>query len=303
MGFAWKAPDGLILPGEEWRPPAAVRGVVAGVHGMGAEARDFAPLAERLAAEGMVVYALNLRGQGHDPHPARRGHFLEPGVLCAEIAAFVAEMAARHPGCPVFLCGESMGALLSSRALALGVARVDGVVLSVPVVDLRRPTPWTTQTALRVASWLWPTGRFSPSWFVAGTRKPLPVSRDEAHLHRLRNSAQSIRAYTFRFLHAMGELMREVRALAPQLRVPCLVLGGGRDVYISPDQLTAWFGEIGAADKSLRIFPDGHHCLWNDLDRDAVVETVTAWITERADRLAPDGLLPRTEPASGRGVP
>jgi alpha-beta hydrolase superfamily lysophospholipase len=303
MGFAWRALDGVTFPAEEWPAVRPGRGVVIGVPGMGAEAADFGPVGQRLAAEGVPVYAVNLRGQGHDPQSTRRGHFLEPDVLGREIAAFVGEMSARHPGEPVFLCGESLGALLSCRAVALGQTTVDGLILSVPVVDLRRPTPWTARTALRLAAAVWPTGRFSPSWFVSGTKRSLPVSRDEAHLHRLRNSAHSIRVYTFRFLHAMGGLMREVRELAPRLQTPCLVLGGGCDVYITPQQLQAWFAEIAATDKSLRIFPEGHHCLWNDLDRAEVLETVADWMAQRVVREPSGGPPPQTPPASGRGVP
>jgi alpha-beta hydrolase superfamily lysophospholipase len=205
----------------------------------------------------------------------------------AEIAAFAREVTGRHAGLPVFLCGESMGALLVCRAVASRQIAVDGVILSAPVVALRRPTPAPVRTVLRWAARLVPRMRFRHSWFVSGKKETLPVTRDQDHLQRIRSAPHAIPAFTVHFLHAMGDLITSCGEAARGMTVPCLVLAAGRDVFLDADQVEAWFREIASTDKTLRVYPDAYHCLWNDFDRDAVLQDIAEWLEARLPAKAP----------------
>ena len=48
-----------------WRPPRKVRGVITMVPGFNSHSGYYAWPAEQLAARGLAVYALDLRGRGH----------------------------------------------------------------------------------------------------------------------------------------------------------------------------------------------------------------------------------------------
>lgn len=281
MQFAWTAPDGDVFPCEKWPPPPAPRGVLVCVHGMGGAAEEFGPLAERAAATGLVAYGINLRGQGNDPHEGRRGHYLDVPAMCDEIAAFVREVTALHAGLPIFLCGESMGALLVSRAVAARHIAVDGMILSAPVVELRKPMPRPVREALRLLAWMAPALRLNHSVFVSGKKEPLPVTRDEDYLRRIRAAPHAIRAYSLHFLNAMGDLIASSPSTAGQLTVPCLVLAGGCDVFLRSEQVESWFGLIPAEDKTFRLYPSAYHCLWNDWERDAVLADIADWLRPR----------------------
>jgi acylglycerol lipase len=287
MQFAWTAPDGEIFPCEKWEPAGSPRAVLVCVHGMGGAADEFTPLAQRATASGLSCYGLNLRGQGHDPRPDRRGHYLDVPAMCDEIAAFAREVTIRNSGLPVFLCGESMGALLVCRAVASRHIAVEGVILSAPVVALRRPTPTPVRTALRWAARLLPRMRFRHSWLVSGKKETLPVTRDTEYLKRIRSAPHAIRAFTFHFLNAMGELITSCGEAARGLTVPCLVLAAGHDVYLTADQVEEWFRKIASSDKTLRVYPDAYHCLWNDFDRDTVLQDIATWLEARLPAAAP----------------
>ena len=73
----WKTPDGETFPYSIWGAELAMdqrpRAVVVAIHGLSGAARDFEPLGEHLARQGVVTYALELRGQGSDPQSERRG--------------------------------------------------------------------------------------------------------------------------------------------------------------------------------------------------------------------------------------
>ena len=281
MQFDWMAPGGEVFPCERWLPDSAARGVLVCVPGMGGEAQFFEPLAQAVSKEQIACYAMNLRGQGLDPIPTRRGAALDLELLAREINTFAREMRANHPEAEDFwICGESMGALLVAWMLAHG--RFDpmprGAIFSVPVVELKKPTPWHVRQAVRFLAWSVPGVRLHPSLFVSGKSEQLPVTRDEAHLARVRNSPNNIRVFTFRFLAAMGRLMDASPGNAARIETPSLVLAAGQDVFIKPEQVRAWFDKLAAGDKTFRLYPEGHHLLWNDWDKERVLEDILGWL-------------------------
>lgn len=290
MRFAWKAPDGEVFPCESWAPAGTPRGVLVCIHGMGGAADEFEPVAQMAAGADLSCYGLNLRGQGHDPQAPRRGHYLDVPALCDEIAAFTREVAGRHAGLPVFLCGESMGALLVGRAVASKNIKVAGVILSAPVVDLHKPTPWLVREAVRVLARVLPGVRFTHSWFVSGKKEILPVTRDKEYLQRVRSAPYSIPVFTFHFLNALGDLISSSEAMARDITTPCLVLAAGRDVFLREEQVKRWFDHLAAPDKTYRLYAEAYHCLWNDWEREAVLRDIAEWLEARMGRV---GLKPR----------
>lgn len=286
MHFDWTAPDGEIFPCERWSPPGEATGLLICIPGMGGEARFFEPLAQTVAQLGIATCALNLRGQGLDPVTSRRGAILDLETISREINTFIREMRQAHPAArDLWICGESMGALVVTWML--GHRRFDpvprGVIFSVPVVELKKPTPWLIRQAVRFFAWSAPTFRLHPSLFVSGKSEQLPVTRDQAHLERVRNSPNNIRVFTFRFLAAMGALMDASLQLAPQIETPSLVLAAGRDVFIRPGQIDHWFQKIGSPDKTLHLYPEAHHLLWNDWDKDQVLADIKSWLQTRTN--------------------
>ncbi len=254
------------------------------VHGLGGAVVDFQPLVERMVGEGFAVWAPNLRGQGHDPSPMRRGGHLDLPGLANDLAAFATEAVASHPGAPLFWCGESLGALLVGWLAAKGQScGARGAVFSAPVVELRKPTPWFVRQAVRSLAAVWPGGRFRPSWFVSGKTEPLRVTREEGHSAKVREAPHYIPAFSFRFLSRLGELMDDSLGIASHITLPSLVLSAGQDVYIEMRQTRSWFDAIASEDKTLREYPEAFHLLWNDWDRDAVLDDIAAWIADRAD--------------------
>jgi len=284
MQFAWTAPDGDVFPCEKWEAPGTPRGILICVHGMGGSADEFAPLAEMAAKANFSSYGLNLRGQGNDPQTGRRGHYLDVPALCDEIAAFAREVTSRYTGLPIFLCGESMGALLVCRAVASRHIEVDGVILSAPVVELRKPTPPPIREALRWAARLAPRMRFNHSWLVSGKAERLEVTRDLEYLRRIRAAPHAIRAFSFNFLNAIGDLIAASNDSAREMTVPCLVLAAGNDVFLRSEQVEDWFTHIAATDKTYRLYPEAYHCLWNDWEREKVLGDISEWLERHMPR-------------------
>jgi acylglycerol lipase len=284
MSFPWRTHDGEERVAHAW-PSESCRAVVACVHGLSGSGEQFEPLPERLRE--FSFYALDLRGQGRDPVVERRGMALDLETQVRDIASFVAALRSRHGDTPVFLMGESMGALLSANFAARPQAiesSVDGVVLSVPVVGLRREVPRVVRRALVWLAGIFPKAKLAPSRFVNGKSFAPPLTRDTAYQEALRQKPHHIRDYSLRFLSEMGELIDGSHVVAEKVGHPLLVLSAGRDCFVRPHQIQVWFERVASRDKTLRHYPEAYHLLWHDWDREAVVADLRDWLEARSGR-------------------
>lgn len=281
MSFRWRTHDGEERAAHAWTTPSC-RAVVACVHGMSGSGEQFHPLPERL--HGYSFYALDLRGQGRDPVTERRGMALDVETQLRDIDSFVSALRDRHGDTPLFLLGESMGSLLSAAYAGRAPqesARIDGVVLSVPVVGLRREIPAIAKRALAALARLIPRAKLPPSRFINGKSLAPPLTRDTAYQEALREKPHHIRDYSLRFLSELGALIDGSRGLAERLDHRVLVLAAGRDCFVRPEQIESWFHRIPSSDKTLRHYPEAYHLLWHDWDREAVVEDLREWLEAR----------------------
>ena len=276
--FVWDGHDGVTFPGLVWEAAdTKTREHVLCLHGLSGAAADFGPLARHLSAGGFTVWAINLRGQGNDPDPRRRGHFLDPREWRADLANFTREFFADTP---FDLVGESMGALVAVDAVANGALDPRRLVLSVPVTETRAPVPRWAVSLLRQASCLAPRVKLGPMRFVHGKTSIPRLTADDEYMAYLDNIPHRVRGFTLDFLTRFHHLMQEAQQSAGRLEVPTLMLSAGRDVFIRPDQSRAFFDRIAAPEKEYVFYPDSHHLLWHDVDTDDVLARITRWLTE-----------------------
>ena len=216
---------------------------------------------------------------------ARRGMRLDLETQLLDIGHFLAALRRAHSGKPVFLMGESMGSLLSAAYAAQETlppdGEIDGVMLSVPVVALRREVPVFLKRALAFLARHFPEARLSPSRFVNGKTTAPPLTRDTAYQDSLREKPHHLRGFSLGFLAELGELIDNSHQHAARLRHPAMVLAAGNDCFVKPDQISLWFERIPSADKTHNLYPDAYHLLWHDWDRDEVMADIERWLDGR----------------------
>ena len=285
MPFRWTTTDGEPREAIAWAC-ACPSAVVACLHGMSGAAEQFAPLAE--AMPEIAVVATDLRGQGNDSVIARRGVRLDIAAQESDIAAFLSAVRRRHPASPIFLMGESMGSLITARfASRYPDAGLAGVILSVPVVALKRSVPRPVAQIVRAIGQFAPRLRCTPSVFVNGKTKSPPLTRDKAYQDAIRTKPHFIKAFTFRFLSELGDLIESSGEMASRIQTPSLTLAAGQDCFVNEEQIRTWHERIPGNGKTLSIYPDAFHLLWHDWDRDQVLGDIREWINATIGR--PDG--------------
>ena len=285
MRFPWRTHDGENREAHAW-PATDPRAVVACVHGLSGSGEQFHPLPARLGRYSF--YALDLRGQGSDPVEARRGMALDLETQLRDIRQFLAALRQAHEGKPLFLMGESMGSLLTAAYASQETlppdGEIDGVLLSVPVVGLRREVPGFLKRALAFLARYFPEARLSPSRFVNGKTTAPPLTRDTAYQDSLREKPHHLRGFSLGFLAELGELIDKSHRHAERLRCPALVLAAGNDCFVKPEQISTWFERIPSSDKTHRLYPEAYHLLWHDWDREMVMADIEEWLDGRCER-------------------
>lgn len=270
--------DGTRAPTRLWRARGPERAVVLALHGFDDSRDAWEPAGPVLAARGITVYAPDLRGFGGMPD---RGAWAGAGQLVRDAADEARLVAARHPGVPLYLMGESMGgAVLVCLMAQPGAPRVAGTILLAPAV-------WRLGMGTRATLDLF--AAVAPSWRVTGHELPVHVvaGDDMAAMRRLYFDPLTLRATRMPALSGLASLMDWAADAAPRLRGPALLLYGGRDQLVPPAAMAAlWRGLPAAVRRD--YLPGGYHLLLRSRTRDAALADIAQWIAD-PDRWLPSG--------------
>jgi alpha-beta hydrolase superfamily lysophospholipase len=268
---------GRGLSGYAWRTPNARANVLI-THGFAEYAERYVKhyhgLVPKLNALGFDVYGWDMRGHGRSA--GARG--------VADMNGAVADhRAARRAlsGKPLFLFGHSLGGLVTAASVTEDASGVAGVVLSAPALLITAPAH--LRAIAGMVSVFAPAARLVPPLDVDGlSRIPEEV---EAYRNDPMVSDTRVPAKT-------GATAIDVAERAwtryPAWQTPVLLLHGEKDTATNVEGSKRFAATVPAADKQLVLYPEGRHELLNDLERDAALSVITAWLQQRAPA-APSG--------------
>lgn len=270
--------DRARLPLRSWLPPGEARAVIVAVHGMNDYSNAFDGPGKALAAKGIAVHAYDQRGFGRGPHP---GRWSSTETMAADLRVVARLLAARHPGLPLYLLGESMGgAVAIEAAVHAPPPEVKGVILSAPAVWGRASMPWYQRAVL------WLAYQVAPGWQLTGRGLKIQPSDNIEMLRALSRDPLVIKATRVDVIRGMVDLMDAAQADAPRLPLPALLLYGARDEIIPPEPTWAAVAALPHLGGSQRaaLYANGWHMLLRDLQAQVVIDDIAVWV---ADRSAP----------------
>ena len=254
---AFTASDGENLAVYDWplEEPAAQRGTVLLVHGLGEHAGRYQALAQQFNAWGFAVRGYDQYGHGQSGGP--RGGLTSDLRLLDDLADLIDATRRHMPhGAPLVLLGHSMGGLVAAQLVALNLRPVDALVLSSPALDagLGRAQKLLLATLprllpnLRVGNGLDADGlSHDPAVVAAYRADPLCHDRISARLAR--------------FIADAGPA---TVARAAHWRVPTLLLWAGADRLVNPAGSAAFAAAAPAALVRSQCFDGLYHELFNE---------------------------------------
>lgn len=223
------------------------------IHGYTASTAEVRPLGEYLHARGYTVSAPLLPGHNTSPDDLNRQRW-QNWTTAVERAYQDLKMQCDR----VFVCGESMGGLLTLY-LASEHPEIAGLVLYAP--------------ALRVAN------------HDATMRKARLLHRFIPHVKKQDREPSDAdtrwRGYTVNPVPALvqlGNLQKQVRQRLPHIHQPILIVQGRRDQSIDLQSGEIILREIGSTQKEIHWFDKSTHCVILDCEWERAAEMTLKFI-------------------------
>jgi alpha-beta hydrolase superfamily lysophospholipase len=264
---------GVRIVYDVWTPDISPRAVVVLSHGLGEYARRYDHVAQRFGEAGLVTYVLDHRGHGRSG--GKRMLVRNITEYTADFATLVGIASREHPGLKRVVLGHSMG---GGIVFAYGVERPDDydmMVLSGPAVAAQDQVSPLLAFAAKVLGVIVPGLPVQDLDVNAISRDPAVVAAYNADplVYHGRVPTGIGRA-----LLQVGETMPQ---RAPALTAPLLVVHGSDDRLIPIAGSRRLVESVGSTDVQLKVYPGLYHEVFNEPERDQVLDDVVSWITAR----------------------
>lgn len=268
--------DGLTLRTRVDHPPGPPRARVVLVHGLGdhVDGLPYATAATALAARGVEVHRLELRGHGRSGGPRVYVGAFED--FRRDLRQFVQQVDATLPRTRVFLVGMSLGGLIVTDYALHYPEGLSGVVAAAPALGATGGSPFL-KAMLPVLA------RFAPRLRLDPRLDLDRLTRDRAMLKAyVYDDPLYQRRITPRLAAEVLATVPATRARAGDFRVPLLVLHGTADTVTSPDDSRDFCALAGVADKTFKGYEGAYHNLFVETNREDVFDEIAEWISARA---------------------
>lgn len=256
--------------------------IIVGIHGFCGASIDYANLGKYLLVHQprTGLYAYEVRGQGSDPIRERRGDIGDPQDWYRDLFAFTQLVRERHPDAKVVWFGESMGGLIATHALRYAAPddeACDGLILSSPVVRYRDDlAQWKIQL-VQVAAAAFPLARVSLEALSGG--QEVQMTQSSSHASQAETNSYNVRDHTLRLLGTLGKHIEGMNDCAATLRVPVLVLHGGKDYFNTDSDVRGFVARLPSRPtKTYKNYPDSYHLLMYDADNERIFRDVCRWL-------------------------
>ena len=264
---------GVPIVYDVWTPDTGVRGVVALAHGYGEHARRYDHVAQRFGEAGLATYALDHRGHGRAG--GKRVRVRDMKEYVSDYRTLVSIATAENPGATRIVLGHSMG---GGIAFAYGVQypdEYDLMVLSGPAIAAHTGVSKAKALIGKAVGSIMPDLPIESIDADLVSRDPVVVADYKADPLVYRGK---IPAGIGKALLLVGESMPE---RAPGITAPLLVVHGEDDQLVSAEGSRRLVECVGSTDCELKVYPELYHEVFNEPERDRVLDDVVSWIQAR----------------------
>lgn len=258
--------------------PARASALVIVLHGVAEHSGRYQHVIDHLAEAGFAVFAPDHRGHGESS--GTRVFVQRFREYTDDVQALIAHAQSIVPGRKVVLLGHSMGGLVAIQHLIDHAGVAELAVLTGPGLGIAVPVPKWKDALGRVMSKVWPT------LAIPTGIGPELVSRDPAVVKAYAEDPKVTKKATARWYTEFLDAQARAFERAPGLKVPLLVLTGGKDQLVSVAAQEKWFEAVGSQDKTHIPYPALFHEVMNEPEKAAVLGDITRWLEARVAGVA-----------------
>ena len=259
---------GLKIFFRSWHPDDTAHAIVVIVPGFNAHSGYYEWVAEQFVAEGLAVYAVDLRGRGNSDGERFYVEAFEDYVR--DVEAVTAVVKSREPGLPMFLLGHSAGGVVACLYTLEHQAELTGLICESFAHEL--PAPDFALAVLKGLSHVAPHAHII---HLPNER----FSRDPKVVEAMDNDP--LIAHETQPTQTMAAMVRADERLKkefPLITLPVLILHGTLDKNTKPSGSQHFYDMAGSTDKTLKFYEGGFHDLLNDIDKESVIVDIKSWI-------------------------
>jgi len=258
---------------DTWTPEVTPRAVVVLAHGFGEHARRYDHVAQRFGDAGLITYALDHRGHGRSG--GKRVYLKSMDDYTADFATLVGIAAKENPDLPRIVLGHSMGGAIVFTYGTEHAGDYHLMALSGPAIAAQAAVSPLLATVGKAVGAVLPGVPVQELDATAVSRDPEVVAayRADPLVHQGKVPAGVARA-----LLLVGDSMPQ---RARRLTTPLLVVHGEQDRLILASGSERLVECVASEDVALKIYPGLYHEVFNEPERDRVLDDVVAWIGAR----------------------
>jgi lysophospholipase len=272
------APDGTTLAYDAYEPDRRPPAAILVLHGWSEHAGRYGWLGHRLEREGYATYVADLRGHGRSG--GRRGHLSRFSQLLGDLQA-LRRLVRTRTEAPQILLGQGFGGLVALRYLETqpSVPPLASVVSGPLLAPAHPAAPWT-RLIRRLLGDVWPSAslsaRVDPEHLSRDPAANAAYAADPAVQRRLTVGAwREIR-------WAQGAVVADAGHIGGRL----LFLLAGDDRIVDAPAARTFAGALPGP-VAVRWYADMYHELFNDPQRERVVDDVLEFFAAAAAAAAP----------------
>lgn len=231
------------------------------IHGYGEHAGRYDHVADRLRDEGATVVAMDHRGHGRsEGEPVLVEDFEQ---IVSDVVTVITDQ--RVPETPLVVIGHSMGGMIAARLAQRGDLGDDlaALVLSGPVLG-----SWDAATDLLEFDEI-PDEPLDPDTLSRDPEVGRAYAQDDLVWHG---------PFKRTTLEAIQDCLATIAA-GGELEVPTLWVHGKEDALVPMDATRMGMMAIRPATFSQRLYDGARHEVFNETNRDEVLDDVVAFIT------------------------
>ena len=261
-------------PALSWKPDKAPRAVVLCLHELGLYNGVFDDLGKRMAAQGLAVYAIDLRGFGGWEDIPTKGSDMDLDLTLQDVKGSVEVIHKLHPNIPVFVLGEAMGGALALKAAATFPELIQGSITAAPGGEHFK----TVQNYMTIVSKLAVKG---PNHTTAYGQELMEIASPKEELKTaFRNDPKVRMDLAPRELMDCQFFMYKTRQMARKIKnVPVLVVHGAKDGESKEIGSERVYKNLATKDKEYLRVEDGDHYTFEDVKvSDAAFNSTLSWI-------------------------
>ena len=253
-----------------WSPKDGPKAILVMVHGLAEHSGRYMNIVNHFVPADYAVYGLD--HIGHGKSDGERVYVERFQDYITTLAAYIDMIRDWQPGKPIFMIGHSMGGLIGAAYLLEHQHELSGAVLSGPGVKVPDNISQAVIFMGKILSKILPK---------AGILQldSKGVSRDPAVVDAYINDPF---VYTGKITARLGaemlKAMQDVTNSAARIKLPLMIVQGGDDILIDPGGAQLLYDSVGSDDKSITIYEGFYHEVFNEPQREQVLNDVQKWI-------------------------